>query len=97
MPCYTIAHIDITDPEGFKAYQAAVPATIAQYGGRYLVRGGAATDVEGAMPHPRHVVLEFPDRAAAERWYTSPEYQAILPLRLNSSTGVFTIVDGYET
>ena len=96
MACYSIAHITVTNPEGFKEYQGQVPATIAQYGGRYLVRGGDATDIEGAMPYSRHVVVEFPDRATAERWYNGPEYQAILPLRLANAEGCVTIVDGYE-
>jgi len=96
MACYTVGHITVTNAEGYKAYAAGVPATIAAHGGRYLVRGGHATDVEGAMPGDRHVILAWPDRAAAERWYNSPEYQAILPIRLANSTGVMTIVDGCD-
>ena len=96
MPCYTIVHLTVTNPEGFAKYQARVPPTIDQYGGRYLVRGGDATDLEGEMPHPRHVVLEFADREAVERWYNSPEYQEILPIRLANSEGCATIVDGYQ-
>lgn len=96
MPCYTVGHITVTNMDGYKAYAAQVPATIAKHGGRYLVRGGHATDIEGEMPHDRHVVLEWPDRATAEGWYNSPEYQAILKIRLANSTGVMTIVDGYE-
>ena len=96
MACYTIGHITITNMEGYQEYVARVPATIAAHGGEYLVRGGHATDIEGSMPHDRHVVLRFPDRATAEAWYYSPEYQEILPLRLGNSTGVMTIVDGYE-
>ena len=95
MACYTVGHITVTNMEGYKEYAAQVPAIIAKHGGRYLVRGGHATDVEGAMPGDRHVVLEFPDRAAAESFYNSPEYQAILPIRLANSTGVMTIVDGF--
>ena len=96
MPCYSVGHITVTNPEAYKEYVAQVPATIAAHGGRYLVRGGHATDVEGKMPHDRHVVLEFPSREALEGWYNSPEYQAILPIRLANSTGVMTIVDGIE-
>ena len=96
MACYTVGHITVTNMEGYKAYAAQVPAIIADHGGRYLVRGGHATDVEGAMPGDRHVVLEFADRASAEGFYHSPEYQAILPIRLANSTGVMTIVDGFE-
>lgn len=96
MSCYVIAHIDVTDPRRFRDYQVKVPGTIAAHGGRYLVRGGTSSDVEGAMPYPRHVVLEFPDRATAEGWYNSPEYQEILAIRLASAEGSVTIVDGYD-
>ena len=96
MPCYTVGHITVTNPEGYKDYAAQVPATIAAHGGRYLVRGGHATDIEGTMEHSRHVVLEFPTREALEGWYYSPEYQEILKIRLANSTGVMTIVDGFE-
>ena len=96
MACFTVGHITVTNMEGYKEYAAQVPATIAAHGGEYLVRGGHATDMEGQMPGDRHVVLRFENRAAAEGWYNSPEYQAILPIRLANSTGVMTIVDGYE-
>lgn len=96
MPCYTVGHITVNNPEGYQEYARQVPATIAAHGGEYLVRGGTATDIEGTMPHDRHVVLRFASREVAEAWYTSPEYQAILPIRLANSTGVMTIVDGYE-
>ena len=96
MPCYAVGHITVKNPEGYKDYAAQVPATIAAHGGKYLVRGGTATDVEGSMPHDRHVVLEFPSREALEGWYNSPEYQTILKSRLGNSEGVMTIVDGFE-
>ncbi len=96
MACYTVGHIKVTDMESYKEYVAQVPATIANHGGEYLVRGGHATDIEGEMPGDRHVVLRWPDRATAEGWYNSPEYQAILPIRLGASTGVMTIVDGFD-
>ena len=96
MPCYAVGHITVTNMDGYKEYAAQVPATIAKWGGRYLVRGGHTTVIEGEMPQDRHVVVEWPDRATAEGWYNSPEYQAILPIRLANSEGVMTIVDGYE-
>ena len=47
MAAYVIAQIDITDPQTFKEYQALVPATIAAYGGEYIVRGGEQVALEG--------------------------------------------------
>jgi len=94
MPAYLIVELDITNPEGMAAYRDAVPATLAQYGGRFLVRGGATELIEGGPEPKRIVVLEFADTAAIKRWYNSPEYQKILPGRLENSTGRAFIVEG---
>lgn len=82
---YMIGTITITNPEGYKPYAAEAPKTVAAAGGKYLVRGGAATLLEGKQLGERHVVVEFPSRAAAEGWYNSSAYQAILPHRQNNS------------
>ena len=94
MSAYFIAEIELTNPAEYEPYRAAVPATIAQYGGRYLSRGGAAELIEGGPEPKRIVILEFADTAAAKRWYHSPEYQRILPIRLANSTGRVFIVEG---
>jgi uncharacterized protein (DUF1330 family) len=94
MPAYFVAEVDVTNPTGYESYRAAVPATIAQYGGRYLTRGGGAELIEGGPEPKRVVILEFADTAAVKRWYDSPEYQKILPMRLNNSTGRAFIVEG---
>ena len=94
MPAYFVAELETTNPAGMEPYRAAVPATIAQYGGRFLTRGGATELLEGAPEPRRIVILEFPDAAAAKRWYNSPEYQKILPMRLANSTGRAFIVEG---
>ena len=82
--------------DGYQEYREKVPATIAAYGGRYVVRAGEATLLEGTGGPGRMVVLEFdsPERALA--WYNSPEYQAILPHRLNNSTGRAICVAGFD-
>jgi len=94
MPAYFIAEIELTNPAEYESYRAAVPATIARYGGRYLTRGGAAQLIEGGPEPKRVVILEFADAAAVKRWYGSPEYQKILPLRLANSTSRAFIVEG---
>jgi uncharacterized protein (DUF1330 family) len=94
MPAYFVAELEVTNPAGMEPYRAAVPATIAQYGGRYLTRGGNAELIEGGPEPKRIVILEFADTAAVKRWYDSPEYQKILPIRLATSTGRAFIVEG---
>ena len=68
MPAYVIVDIDVTDPERYEQYKAATPATLAAADGRFLVRGGEITILEGDWQPSRLVVLEFESVAAAERW-----------------------------
>ncbi len=94
MAAYFIVNIDVQDAAGFEAYRKAVPPTLAQYGGRYLVRGGSHETLEGTWRPTRLVVLEFPTMAAARQWYTSEAYQKIKPLRLQAAKGDMVLVEG---
>lgn len=94
MSCYVLAsllpaamHPDIV------AYLEGFDATLAPFGGRYLIHGGRKTALEGTWPGDV-VMLEFPDRAAAEGWYASPAYRALLPLRTRHLAGDVVMVDG---
>ena len=94
MPAYFVVELEMTNPEGMTEYRAAVPGTLAQYGGRFLTRGGAAELIEGGPEPKRIVILEFADAAAFKRWYNSPEYQKILPGRLENSSARAFVVEG---
>jgi uncharacterized protein (DUF1330 family) len=94
MAAYLIANITVTDPAGFEAYRQAVPAVIARFGGRYLVRGGAVEAKEGAPALNRVVILEFPDMATARAFYDSADYAPLLAMRLASTTGSLALVEG---
>lgn len=91
---YVIAEISVTNPEPYKAYVAAVTPMVAAFGGRYLVRGGAAEGREGAPPEGRIVVLEFPSLEAARAFNDSPEYAAIARLRQENAESRLMIVEG---
>lgn len=95
MTAYVINEIQVRDLETFQTYSVQVPPTLAPFGGRYVVRSGATAAIEGEPPG-RIVILEFPDRAAALAWRSSPAYQAILPIRDATSTSRVFVVDGYE-
>ncbi len=93
---YLVGQITITNPQAYAVYAAQVPHTIAAFGGKYLVRGGHATQLEGAPQGERNVVVEFPSREIAQAWYHSDAYQAIIQHRMDNSTGSLALVDGYE-
>ena len=94
MSAYVIAHIDVSDTETFEAYREKVPAVIEKFGGRYLVRGGAVHELEGQWTIPRLVIIAFDSLDAAQRFYHSPDYQEILPLRLQAAEGTVVIAEG---
>jgi len=92
---YWIGHVDITDPEGYKAYVAANAVAFGKYGGRFLVRGGIREVVEGKV-RGRTVVLEFPSYQAALDCYRSPEYQAAKALRAGKGELDLFVIEGYD-
>ena len=96
MAAYIIAEVEVSDPETYATYRAQTPGVIARYGGRFIVRGGAAETLEGEGQPARLVVIAFADRAAARRFYNSPEYQAIIGLRHQAATSRLILVEGYR-
>ena len=95
MSAYLIAQLTVTDPEGFGRYRDAVTERVARYGGRYLVRGGATDCLEGDWAASRMVIIAFDSVEQAKRFYDSPEYREILPLRRDNSEGVVVLAEGY--
>jgi len=94
MAAYLIAEVEITDPKAYEEYRKIVPGTIAQYGGRYLVRGGSVESKEGGWTPSRVVVLEFASMDQARKWYQSPEYAPALAIRTRSGKSKVILVEG---
>ncbi len=95
MSAYIIARVNLTDPETYKKYTAQTPDTVAQYGGKFIARGGQNELLEGNDPEfNRVVIIEFPNYEQAQAWYNSPEYQKILPIRQEASESQVILVDG---
>ena len=94
MAAYVIAEIEVTDPAGFEEYRKGVPATIAAYGGRYIVRGGALESWEGGWSPQRMVVLEFPSMAQAKAWYDSADYRDLRAMRVRTTKSKVVVVEG---
>ncbi|GAA2310917.1 DUF1330 domain-containing protein [Streptomyces caniferus] len=95
MSAYLINHLrlpgGVPNEDGL-AYLEQVEDTVTAYGGKWLAQGEVQV-VEGAWPGLA-VLLEFPGMAEARNWYESPEYQKILPLRVNNAISDLIFVDG---
>ena len=77
---------------GIVEYLERIESTLEPFGGRYVVHGSRADVREGSCDGDL-VVIGFPDRDHAERWYLSDAYRVIRPLRSEHSDSTVVIVD----
>ena len=95
MAAYVIARVNLTDPETYKKYTAQTPGTVAQFGGKFIARGGQNELLEGNdTEFNRVVIIEFASYKQAQAWYNSPEYQEIISIRQDASESQVILVDG---
>jgi uncharacterized protein (DUF1330 family) len=94
MSVYFIAEIKVHDPKPYAEYVSKVPALVAKYGGRYVVRGGDAATVIGTWNPGRIVVIEFESAERVRKWLSSPEYRAVAPFREQSTESRAIVVEG---
>jgi uncharacterized protein (DUF1330 family) len=92
---YWVAHVDVTEREGYRAYMGADMEAFRKYGGRFLARGGQFELLEGTS-RSRTVVIEFPDYQAAVACYHSSEYQAAAALRKGRAEFDLIAIEGYD-
>jgi len=91
---YVIVDIEVTNPEAYEEYRKQVPALVAKYGGKYLVRGGEMEKVEGDWSPIRLVVLEFESMERVKEFYYSDDYQPLKKIRLAATISNMVMVDG---
>jgi uncharacterized protein (DUF1330 family) len=94
MPAYVIAEVTVTDPQGFEEYRQMVPATVAKYGGKFIVRGGQMEKMEGNWEPKRLVILEFDSIERAKQWWASEDYREAKALRQRTAMTNLVIVEG---
>lgn len=96
MSAYVIFDIDVQDPLGYEDYRAQGAPSVWEYGGRFLVRGGAVTTLEGSLTPHRVILLEFDSLAAARRWYDSPAYTQAKAIRWRTAVSRGVMVEGLQ-
>ena len=93
-PAYLVAEVQVTDPEAYKPYIPKAAQIVAQHGGKYLARGGKTLPLEGAEPAGRIAIVQFPNVDALQKFYNSPEYREIAPIRQGASKSRFFAIEG---
>lgn len=97
MPAYFIFHHKVTDSTRLNdEYLPKAIETLEQFSPETLVVDQDPEVVEGTPPGDRMVVLRFESKEEAKAWYSSPEYQAIINLRLSAVDGHAILCDGYS-
>lgn len=94
MAAYIVVEVDVRDKERYEDYKRLTPPTLAQYGGRFVVRGGAAETLEGDRSPGRVVIVEFPSAEQARAWWGSDEYAPAKALRQATARTRMILVEG---
>ncbi|HET7206238.1 MAG TPA: DUF1330 domain-containing protein [Terriglobales bacterium] len=95
-PGYIIGEVELkpgADTEALKQYGEKVPETLAPFNHQYLIRRGKTVSLEGEPPKTI-IVIAFDSVEQAQAWYNSPAYNAIKPLRQNSTNSRLFIAEG---
>jgi uncharacterized protein (DUF1330 family) len=94
MTAYVIVDIDVHDPVGYEEYKQLAPAAVAQYGGKYIARGGKTETLEGDWSPSRLVILEFENSEQAKKWLNSEEYRAARQMRHQTAHSNMVVIEG---
>jgi uncharacterized protein (DUF1330 family) len=94
MSAYVIVEIDVTDPIGYEEYKKQAGATVAQHGGKYIVRGGKTEVLEGDWKPKRIVVLQFESMQRAKEWLNCEEYREPRKMRHRTAKTNMILVEG---
>jgi len=94
MSAFVIVEVSILDHRDYEEYKKLTPGAIAAFDGRFVVRGGQTTTLEGDWKPERIVVLEFPSVARANEWWNSETYGKAKEIRQRAARTKMIIVEG---
>ena len=96
MSAYLVVEVEVHDPDRYENYKAMVPPSLAEYGGRFLVRGGKVETLEGDWSPKRFVMVEFPSVDKAKAWWDSSAYAEAKALRQATAKTQMIVVEGFD-
>lgn len=95
MPAYVFATVkSVKDRQGMEEYWSRAAATFEGFGAKHLAAYAPFELLEGKGPVEAIVAIEFPDMAAARRWYGSAAYPAVKKYREGAADIELILVDG---
>ena len=94
MSAYIIVEIEVTDPIGYEEYKKLAGASVATFGGKYVVRGGQTEVLEGDWNPKRIVILEFASMQRAKDWLHCEDYAKPSKMRHRTAKTNMILVEG---
>jgi uncharacterized protein (DUF1330 family) len=94
---YAVVDIgEMTDANLFREQllPKVTPATVAAFGGRYLVRSENAVAIDGTPPK-RFVVIAFDSMDKAKAWSASPGQKEVDTIRMKATKSRQFLVEGF--
>ena len=90
-----LVDVDIHNIDEYKKYLEKVKPMVEKFGGKYLIKGGKIDAKETDLWKPKRIVLvKFPNKSSALKWYNSEEYRALKHLRLNNASSNILFIEG---
>lgn len=90
MAAYLLAFNKVKNPTLAAEYSAKAGPTVVAGGGAVVTKGKVSF-LNGTFNVDAVLVVRFPDAATLERWYRSPEYQALIPMRDEAIDATFVV------
>ena len=96
MAAYIIVEVKIQDKETYEEYKKLTPASMAPFGGKFIVRGGSTETLEGDWQPERVVILEFPSVEKAKAWWSSDLYAPAKAIRQRTAKTRMIVLEGVK-
>jgi uncharacterized protein (DUF1330 family) len=91
MTAYFVVTYDVADPKQYAKYNPGsnhiTAGTVAKHGGEIIVATNEGVCLSGENAAMK-VIIQFPNRAAAQAWHNDPEYAPAKAIRLAATTNV---------
>ena len=93
---YLVSTSEVKDQELMQDYAEKAGPTIEPYGAELLAATTEVAHMDGSWKPSRVVLFRFPSMERARAWYNSPEYQAIVDMRLKAAESSLIFIEGAD-